>query len=170
MNKEEWKDIPGYEGYYQINNNGDVKSLKKKRANRHGFFLQKEKILRSVKNGDGYLGVCLIKNKKGINSNIHVLLAICFMDHVPCGQKRVVDHINNIKTDNRLSNLQIISHRENLCKDKKRGSSKYIGVSWAKRANKWVSVIGINGKTKYLGCFVNEIDAHNAYQNELKKL
>ena len=47
--------------------------------------------------------------------------------------KLVVDHINNDPLDNRLENLQLISHRYNLSKDKKGGSSKFTGVSWDKR-------------------------------------
>ena len=49
-------------------------------------------------------------------------------------------------------------------------SSKYKGVSWAKKTNKWQSQIIINKKSKFLGYFKNEIDAHLAYQNKLKEL
>lgn len=49
-------------------------------------------------------------------------------------------------------------------------SSKYKGVSWAKKVNKWQSQIKIDKKSKFLGYFQNEIDAHNAYQNKLKEL
>jgi ribosomal protein L15E len=72
---------------------------------------------------------------------------MAFLNHTPCGYKIVVDHIdNNIKTDNRLENLQLITQRENVSKDIKNTSSKYIGVCWHKKAKKWRSSIQINGK------------------------
>lgn len=55
-------------------------------------------------------------------------------------------------------------------KDKINGSSKFVGVSWNKRAKKWMSSIRIKGKLKYLGYFDDEVEASNAYQKELEKL
>ena len=49
-------------------------------------------------------------------------------------------------------------------------TSKYKGVYFNKRDNKWVARITINGKTKYLGSFTTEIEAHQAYQSKLKEL
>jgi len=71
---------------------------------------------------------------------------------------------------NNVSNLQLISQRENSSKDRKDGSSQYTGVSWFKKSNKWRSVIYINGKLKHLGLFDNELDASNAYQKTLNDL
>jgi hypothetical protein len=82
----------------------------------------------------------------------------------------VIDHKNNVKTDNRLANLQIITNRENLSKDKIGFSSRYVGVSFHKKNKKWRAEIYVNGKTKYLGCFASELDASNKYQEELKKI
>lgn len=48
--------------------------------------------------------------------------------------------------------------------------SKYKGVSFHKAANKWQAQITISGKTKYLGSFITEIEAHQAYQTKLKEL
>ena len=47
---------------------------------------------------------------------------MAFLNHKPNGNKLVVDHINNVKTDNRLSNLQIITQRKNTSKDRTGGS------------------------------------------------
>ena len=104
-----------------------------------------------------------------IKRTVNQIMAIAFLSHKPCGHKIVVDHIDNNKLNNKLYNLQLITHRENISKDKK-GSSKYTGVCWHKIKNKWQSSIAINGKIKYLGIFTNEIEAAQAYQNELKKL
>ena len=80
-----------------------------------------------------------------------------------------VHHKNGDPLDNRLENLQLISHRENVNKDIK-SSSNYNGVSWYKRYNKWVSRINISNKRIFLGYFENEIEANNAYQKALKEL
>ncbi len=52
----------------------------------------------------------------------------------------------------------------------KKGTSQYTGVCWNKRNKKWQAEIWIHGKAKRLGNFIEEIDAHNAYQAELLKL
>ncbi len=83
--------------------------------------------------------------------------------------KIVVDHINNDPLNNKLYNLQLITQRENVSKDKK-GTSKYTGGSWSKTANKWTSNIRINGKIKHLGFYIKEKEAAQAYQKELTKI
>lgn len=156
---EIFKDIPSYEGMYQVSNLGRVKSLK----------LNGEKILKPVIGRNGYLQVKLCNKEKQKNVKIHQLAAMAFLNHTPCGHKIVVDHKNNDKQDNRLSNLQLISQRENASKDKK-GSSKFTGVYWKKEDNKWSSQIIINGKKKYLGLFNSEVEASEYYQAALKSI
>lgn len=170
--KEIFKDIPGFEGYYQVSNLGNVKSLERTaiRQPNRGNYLVKEKILKPGKEGGGYLFVMLNVNKKKTMKKIHSLVAMAFLNHIPNGHKTVVDHINNDILDNRLENLQLISQRQNASKDKKGYSSKYVGVYFFKRDNQWVSQITIKGKCVYLGKFDSEIDAHKAYQNKLKTL
>ena len=102
--------------------------------------------------------------------NVHQLVCEAFLFHKPCGHKLVVDHINNISTDNRLINLQLISQRKNSSKDRKGGSSEYVGVYWNKQNKKWMSRIKINGKAKYLGYFNCELLAHQAYQTKLNQI
>jgi len=157
--KEIFKDIPNCEGLYQISNFGRVKSLK----------FNRERILKPAPNNYGYLFVILYCEGKQKNITVHQIMAIVFLNHTPCGHKIVVDHINCDKQDNRLENLQLISQRENSSKDRK-GSSKYTGVCWDKRNNKWLSVIRINGKQKHLGYFNCELEASAAYQSKLKAL
>jgi hypothetical protein len=158
---EIWKDIPNYEGHYQVSNLGRVKSLK----------FNKKKILRANIAAKGYLAVSLCKGSFKQTIKVHALVAAAFLGHMPDGTyKIVVDHINNIKTDNRLENLQLISQRQNAFKDRKNGTSKYLGVSWNKWNNKWTATIHINGKTKYLGYYICEFKAAMAYQKELKTI
>jgi hypothetical protein len=168
---EVWKDVPNYEGLYQVSNLGNVKSLERFAKHHHGDLrIVREKILSKNPVNRGYLSVKLSKNGKKKKGIIHQLVAMAFLGHVPNGNIMVVDHINNVNTDNRLENLQIITNRENTSKDRKGGTSQYIGVCWKKREKRWVSNISINKKLKNLGYFKNEIDAHNAYQKALKEL
>ena len=155
---EVWKNIPEFENY-QVSNLGNVKSLN------YG----KERILKKPIGGGGYIQVGIYKNKKCSKRTINQLMAIAFLNHKPCGHKMVVDHIDTNKLNNKLYNLQVITHRENISKDKK-GTSKYTGVFWNKANKNWRATISINGKPKNLGSFTNEIEASKAYKNELKKL
>tara|TARA_R110000823_G_C15866239_1_gene493712 strand:- start:463 stop:981 length:519 start_codon:yes stop_codon:yes gene_type:complete len=167
---EIWKDVVGYEGVYQVSNLGSVKSLTRivtcKKGNKK---LIKGIIKNQSLNYKRYLNTNLSKGGKNKTKRIHQLVAEAFLNHKPCGHKLVVDHINNVKTDNRLENLQVISHRENSSKDKK-GSSEYTGVSWNKRAKKWKVSLKSNGKEKHLGYFTDELKASEAYQNALSNI
>jgi hypothetical protein len=163
--QEEFRSIPGYEGLYEVSNFGNVKSLGNNRT-------RKEKILKPVLVGLigwQYYSVTLCKDGKSRHLNIHILVVMAFLGHVPDGTlKIVVDHIDNNRLNNHVSNLQLITQRENLSKDKKNGTSKYTGVYWGKAKNKWVSKITINGILKHLGLFTSEEDAAEVYQEALK--
>ena len=165
---EEYRPVKGYEGLYEVSNFGNVKSLE--RTDLIGRRL-KEKILKSANSiNRRYKSVVLFKEGFSMCYNVHQLVAIAFLNHSPNGLKIVVDHIDNNQLNNRLDNLQLVTQRENMSKDRKLGTSKYPGVSWNKQANKWTSSISINGKKKHLGLFTNEIQAANYYQYELQRL
>ncbi len=165
--EEIFKDIPGYEGIYQVSNLGNVKSLNYNHT-------KKEKILKKSFSGPKraqYLSVCLTKNYKQKTIKIHNLVAKTFLNHYyDINKKIVIDHINSIKTDNRLENLQLISHRENSSKDRKNKTSKYVGVCWCNLNKKWKATININKKSKYLGLFKDEFEAHLTYINKVKEI
>lgn len=75
-----------------------------------------------------------------------------------------VDHINGNRLDNRKENLRICTKSQNLRNQHKTcGSSKYKGVSWRVRANKWESRIYVDGKKLFLGLYSDEEDAAKAY-------
>jgi hypothetical protein len=164
MNKEVeiWKDIPGYEGLYQVSNLGRVKSLKY----RGGKY---EKVMVGGINGSGYRHVILRCNGEQKTKKIHQLVAIAFLNHKPNGYELVVDHINDNKLDNRVENLQIVTQRFNAFKTQGKYSSMYKGVSLNKMSNRWESKIVINGKKKYLGLFKCELAASYAYQKALRE-
>lgn len=160
MIEEIFKDVPDYEGIYQVSNLGRVKSIK----------FNKEKILKPSVNNRGYSYVNLCNKEKVKNVRIHQLVAITFLNHELCGYKLVVDHKDNNPLNNNVNNLQLVTARYNSSKDKKGGSSNYTGVSWDKDSNKWASQIKINGKSKNLGRFNSEKEASEYYQAALKSI
>ena len=168
---EEWRNVPDYKDYYQVSDLGRVKSLPRYvRGGCTGMRFSKEMILTQTKNKRGYLSNRLSFKDSKKTKTTHQLVAVVFLNHTRCGMKKVVNHKNFIITDNRKLNLEIVTQRENGNRKHLKSSSKYVGVGWHKASNKWRARIVINGKAKYLGTFYDEIDAHNAYQNELKNL
>lgn len=101
---EEWRDIEGYEGLYQVSNKGNVKSLNYRRSG-------KEKKLRPEKL-NGYLLVCLSKDKKHKGFLVHRLVAKYFLenpDNLP-----VVNHKDENKENNSSENLEWCTQRYNV--------------------------------------------------------
>jgi hypothetical protein len=172
MQKEIWKDVPNYEGIYQVSNLGNVKSLPREWFSGVNTIRKHNgKILKPGIASGGYFYVLLFKDCKGKVYKIHQLVAMAFLNHKTDGTtKLVIDHIDNNQKNNCLDNLQIITHRENCSKDKVNGKSKYVGVCWHKTANKWVAYIKKNNKRIHLGLFKCELAAHLAYQNKLKQI
>lgn len=169
---EIWKDIPEYEGHYQVSNLGRVKSLERIAFSDSGRKRNlSERIIKQQKNiKNGYFFVGLYKNGIRLIKKTHQLVAISFLNHKPVGHKIVVDHIDNDKSNNTLSNLQLISNRQNSTKDRLNGTSKHIGVHYCNKLQRWVSRILINKKSIYLGSFNNEYEASKAYKNKLKSI
>lgn len=164
---EEWNDIPGYEGRYQASTLGNIKSLN---FNKTG----KEKLLKPIINNSQYYNIKLSKNGKVKTIQLHKIIAICFLNHIPDGMNEVIDHIDGNKYNNRLDNLRVCSARDNVSfknrKDSSNFTSKYIGVSFDNITNKWRSQIYFNKKKYHLGFFEKEIDAATAYNNKLNEI
>lgn len=129
LEKEIWRDIPNYEGY-QVSNFGRIKSLERLRKGKNGSLVTvKERILKPSINHKGYYRVALWKNSIQKCYYVHRLVWEVFNGSIPEGLQ--VNHINEIKTDNRLSNLNLMTCKENC--------------NWGKR-NKTVSIKLTNGK------------------------
>ena len=110
--EEIWKDIRDYEGLYQISNIGQVKSLKRMVVrNNNRPQLVEEKILKPTVNKNGYMFICLYKNGVKKRCQVHRLVAEAFYGEIPKGMQ--VNHINEIKTHNRLENLNLMTPKEN---------------------------------------------------------
>lgn len=80
--------------------------------------------------------------------------------------KDMLDHINNIRDDNRISNLREVNVQQNSMNrsPNKKGASKYKGVTWHGRTNTWRARISLNNKRISLGLFKTEEDAYAAYK------
>ena len=146
---EEWRPIVGYKNY-KVSNLGNV-------MNKHG------RILKPNLTKKGYLrmSLCNVEQKYFF---VHRLVLQTFN---PTDEELDCDHINHITTDNRLANLRWCSRSQNIrYRIKQEGlTSKYIGVSWYKRCNKWRTRCHINGKSVGIGYFDNEKDAGKAYND-----
>lgn len=103
--EEVWKDIKGYEGWYQVSNLGRVKSLERTFVRKNGTpFKVRERILKQSFDYAGYPYVVLIKLKTKYNKAIHRLVAQAFIpnpenkpcvDHIDCNRKNPI--VNNLR-------------------------------------------------------------------------
>jgi hypothetical protein len=157
---EQWKDIPDYEGLYQASDLGRIKSLekpRKKSINNPNSFV-KERIMKTSLS-QKYLNAGLYKYKHK-PFLVHHLVALAFMNFKANIGNVVIDHKNNVATDNRLVNLQLISRRHNNVKDAKNKTGA-VGVYTNKGF--YHARITFNGKNYNLGSFKNLLDAKNKY-------
>ena len=98
-----WIDVIGYEGKYQSNGKGEIKSLNYMKTG-------KEKILKP-KMDNGYLRVTLHNNGNREQPLIHRLVWEAFYGKIPEGM--VIGHINTVRDDNRVENLRCVTQKEN---------------------------------------------------------
>lgn len=77
--------------------------------------------------------------------------------------KQKIDHINGIKDDNRIVNLRDVSVRQNNCNKLLHIKGRLVGTYFDKRRNHWRSTIRVKGKSKHLGVYKTEQEAHDAY-------
>lgn len=83
-----------------------------------------------------------------------------------------IDHINGIKTDNRLLNLRAANQKQNLQNSARRSDNRsgHVGVSWYKKTRSWRADITVNGVTTYLGSFHDKREAITAYLEAKSRL
>lgn len=135
MTKEIWKDIKGYEGLYQVSNTGRVKSLDRIDIigrKIKGFYI-------SPKNDNDYQRLNLYKNGNRKTYSIHRLVAEAFIPNPE--NKLTVNHINHIRHDNRVDNLEWATYAEQNDKIRNERSGKTLKKVW----NEKVPDVIING-------------------------
>lgn len=109
---EIWKDIPGFEGLYQVSTEGRVRSLDRYRLGKRGSqTFVKGRIMSLNPMRNGYRQIYLSNGDNGKMLLVHRLVALAFLDN-PL-KLRCVDHINGVRHDNRLINLRWCTHSEN---------------------------------------------------------
>lgn len=102
-NDTTWKNIPGYEGIYQASDDGRIRRTVNIRTGASG-------LLKSCPAPNGYLRLNLMKDKVRITHSVHRLVMLAFVG----ASDLVVNHKNGVKDDNRLANLEYITHQENV--------------------------------------------------------
>ena len=109
---EIWKDIKGFEGYYQVSNMGRIKSLDRYvRGNKDSKLHIKERIIKGGIETRGYSFVSLNKNGTRTYARIHRLVAEAFLENP--FNKPEVNHIDGNKQNNTVSNLEYCTRTEN---------------------------------------------------------
>lgn len=112
LSNEIWKDIPGYEGFYQISNMGRVKGLERTIVYKNNYVHKYESKVKKQKiTEDGYLRVGLNKSNNQKWITVHRLVALAFIPNP--NNKETVNHINENKKDNRVENLEWMTRIEN---------------------------------------------------------
>jgi NUMOD4 motif len=109
--EEEWRSVPGYEGFYEVSSQGEVKSLRLYRGT-------SERILKPAIDSGGYRNVKLWKDKKVKSFRIHELVAMAFLPPRPEGME--VCHGPAGRTDDSAANLSYGTHQQNVGADRKR--------------------------------------------------
>jgi hypothetical protein len=110
---EIWKEIPGYEGYYEISTTGRVRGLERKVFDKKGRGrIATAVLLKTRNNNRGYEEVRLSRNGKTSTTFVHILVAQTYLSN-PLN-KKYVNHKNGDKMDNRMENLEWVTHSENV--------------------------------------------------------
>jgi hypothetical protein len=105
--KEIWKPVSGYDGLYEVSNLGRVRSYHNYGWGRK----EKPQLISLYTSKRGYVQACLCRNNKSIQKDVHRLVAEAFLPEPAPGLQ--IDHINGIKSDNRVSNLEWVTPQEN---------------------------------------------------------
>ena len=118
----------------------------------------------------GYKRLNIYKNKKMFVKLVHQLVANAFLENID--NKPCIDHIDNNKENNNVSNLRFATYQENVRNSKiaKNNTSGAKGITFSKASNKWRAYITIDGLEAHLGYFDSIEDAKAARVNKVKQV
>jgi len=160
---EEWRDVVGYEGLYEVSNLGRVRS----------YYGREIKYLKGRKTKIGYIQVELYKNGKGKFCSIHRLVWEGFHVPIPIGYE--IDHVNTIRDDNRLVNLRCVTSKENkrnsITAERMKEARRRRNTEWLKnvrcavRRARAKAVLQLDKKTGYV---IREWECMSDAARELK--
>lgn len=152
MTNEEWRDVIGYEGLYQVSSMGRIRSVDRTIIDRNGISRRlKGKVLRPELGNCGYLIIKLTKDGVKTSLVLHRLVAKAFLPDADWSLQ--VDHINGIRHDNRIENLRFVTPQENtdnkMRLGNRRNPAKYVPASYDEVTDlpgeEWRPVAGYEG-------------------------
>jgi len=164
--QEIWKNIEPFEGKYRISNFGRIKTQDAWVKNKNGKRFVKGIVRKTTKRSDGYIMTAFYFNGKRSSDYVHRLVWRYFGNNKEPNRKIVIDHKDDNKSNNLISNLHLIPTRDNTTKGmlkKKNRRSKYVGAYWREQRKHWFAKILWNNKNIYLGSFKTEAEAGFAY-------
>jgi hypothetical protein len=176
MNNLNWVKVSynGQETNVEVTKCGRVRKIKTdwfEYGKYNPYYNYREIDLSKLKLNLGYYKTGIeVKNIGYKSVAIHQLVAAAFLGYKFMGYKNVVDHIDSNTLNNHLENLRVVSHRENMSKEKTIKSGLPTGVCFDKSCNKYKAQIVINGKNKHLGRFKTIEEAQEIYKKELSSL
>lgn len=161
IEEEIWVDVKDFEENYQVSNFGRVKVKQRVvlKSNDRIMTFPEKIISQSTHYKNNYKSVHFTKNEIKKRFLVHRLVAFNFLNTNI--EKAEVNHIDFDKSNNNLSNLELVSRGENQShlSMRKHKSSNYVGVCLLKN-KKWTSYIRHNGKKFFLGNFNTQFQAH----------
>lgn len=144
---EIWKDVVGFEGFYKVSNLGNVYSC----------FMKKNL---KTSNSNRYRQTTLCNGKVRKQSMVHQLVAMAFIDKDYKKKNLVCNHIDRVRSNNKLSNLEIITQRGNSSYDRDNGLK--VGVTH--RRGKYIARVFYKNKFYHLGSYDTIEEAHLKYK------
>ena len=161
--KEIWKKVPKWEDY-EVSNLGRVRSWKyyNRWSKKNNKIIKEPKILKASNqdNRCRYPMTVFSKTINGVRTKetflIHILVAKLFLGYIPKKSVICVNHIDGNKFNNKITNLEVTTHRENLTRKSLTRQNDvviYVGVSYEKGRNRFKAQISLKNEQVYLGIF-----------------
>jgi len=135
------------------------------------YSIKKGRFLKGSISNNGYIRFSLQddNNKHKVVQQHQIVYKLYHSDYqLFQGQKLVIGHLNSNGLDNHISNLQLMTSRENNSIEKTQKSGLPVGVH-VHKCGKYASQIHINGRNKHIGLYLTIEEASNAYQDALSK-